>query len=158
MKLTNKDITAILVIFVGLLFIIMRNSMLSLVITLLGAALLVIGVLQLIKKETPVGIMLLVAGAFVIVFGNFFTSIALYVIAALLIIYCVMNLMIVWKRGEQLVTSSQKIHAYLKPVIGILAGVFLLFHQGGAVSWVFIVVGIILVAEGVLMLTERNSH
>ncbi len=158
MKFGNKVITAILAIVVGILFIVMKSSLLKIAIALLGLALFIMGIKYLVGQKFAYGAGLLAAGLITAFCGWQFTSLALYVIAILMIVYCIMNFIMTWQNRWSFITLSQRIHAFLKPVIGIFAGTCLLFNQGGAVSWVFVVAGIVFVIEGVLMLTERPWH
>lgn len=156
MKLTNKSITAIAAIIVGLLFVIMKGEVISLAMTALGVAIIVMGILDIVKNKNNGGIAKIVIGALVVVFGWLFVNIALYVIAVLMIVYCLGNLLSSLKTDGYPMSTVQMIRTYAKPIIGLVAGVCLLFNQGGTVAWVFVLTGIIFVIEGILMLSESR--
>ena len=156
MKLNNKTITAIVAIVVGIMFIAMKGEVISLALTVLGAAMIVMGILDIRKSDSKSGAVKIVAGAVAIVFGWVFVSVALYVIAALMIVYCVGNLLVSLKTDGYPMRTVQAIRTYAKPVIGLIAGISLFFNQGGTVSWVFVLTGIIFVVEGILMLSENR--
>lgn len=156
MKLTNKSITAIAAIVVGLMFLVMKGEVISLAMTALGIAIVVMGILDLVKNKSKGGLAKIIAGALVIAFGWLFVNIALYVIAALMIVYCLGNLLTTLKTDGYPMSTVQTLRTYAKPVIGLVAGVCLFFNQGGTVSWVFVLTGIIFVVEGILMLSESR--
>lgn len=156
MKINNKTIIGIAAIVVGVMFIAMKDEVISLAITALGIAMIVMGILDVTKSENKSGIVKIVAGAVAITFGWVFVNIALYVIAALMIVYCLGNLIASLRTDGYPMSGVQMLRTYAKPVIGLIAGICLFFNQGGTVAWVFVLAGIIFVVEGVLMLSENR--
>lgn len=150
MKFNDKLITAIAAIVVGVLFIALKGDVLSIAFTVLGAALIVMGILDAAKKDSKSGTVKIVAGLVTVLLGWTLVSITLYIVAALMILYCLMNLVSSLKTDGY---SMSTVH-YAKPVIGLAAGICLLLNQGGTVSWVFIFTGIVFIAEGIMMLAE----
>ena len=150
MKFNDKLITAIAAIVVGVLFIALKGDVLSIAFTVLGAALIVMGILDAAKKDSKSGTVKIVAG----LLGWTLVSITLYIVAALMILYCLMNLVSSLKTDGYSMSTVQKLRTYAKPVIGLAAGICLLLNQGGTVSWVFIFTGIVFIAEGIMMLAE----
>lgn len=98
--------------------------------------------------------MKIVAGLVTVLLGWTLVSITLYIVAALMILYCLMNLVSSLKTDGYSMSTVQKLRTYAKPVIGLAAGICLLLNQGGTVSWVFIFTGIVFIAEGIMMLAE----
>ena len=148
MKFNDKLITAIAAIVVGVLFIALKGDVLSIAFTVLGAALIVMGILDAAKKDSKSGTVKIVAGLVTVLLGWTLVSITLYIVAALMILYCLMNLV------SSLKTDGYSMSTVQKPVIGLAAGICLLLNQGGTVSWVFIFTGIVFIAEGIMMLAE----
>ena len=145
MKFNDKLITAIAAIVVGVLFIALKGDVLSIAFTVLGAALIVMGILDAAKKDSKSGTVKIVAGLVTVLLGWTLVSITLYIVAAL-----VSSL----KTDGYSMSTVQKLRTYAKPVIGLAAGICLLLNQGGTVSWVFIFTGIVFIAEGIMMLAE----
>lgn len=154
MKLSNKFITALTAILVGMMFVVMKGEVVSLAMTVLGIAVIVMGILDFVKKDSKSGIVKIIVGVIIIACGWAFVSVALYVVSALMIIYCAMNLLSSLKTDGYPMSVVQTIRTYAKPIIGLIAGICLFFNQGGTVAWVFVLTGIIFVVEGVLMLSE----
>lgn len=156
MKNSNKMITAIVAIVVGIMFIVMKGEIVSLALTLLGIAAIVMGILDIVKQETKIGVVKLICGALVITFGWLFVNVALTVIAVLLIVYCVGNLASNLKIDGYAMSGVQKFRTFFKPLTGLVAGICLLFNQGGAVAWAFVITGLIFIADGIMMLYENR--
>jgi len=156
MKITNKLIMGILAVVVGTMLIIMKGEVLSIALTLLGVTAILMGVLDIARNSGSSGIMKLIIGAAIILFGWLFVDITLIVIAVLMILFCGMNLIGSLKTDGYPMSAVQTIRTYAKPVIGLLAGICLLFNRGGTVAWVFTVVGIVFVIEGIMMLIESK--
>ena len=154
MKISNKMITAIAAIVVGIMFIAMKGEVISLALTVLGVAMIVMGILDITKSDTKSGAVKIIAGVVAIIFGWAFVSVALYIIAALMILYCLGNLVTSLKTDGYPMSAVQTIRTYAKPVVGLIAGICLFFNQGGTVAWVFVLTGLIFIIEGVLMLSE----
>ena len=148
MKVSNKLLTAILTVALGVMFIILKGEVVSIAMTVLGVALLVAAVIDLVNKQVPPAIVKGVMGAAVILFGWLFVSLALYVMAAVLLIY---GLLIVYELAK---AKTKKVLSYVGPVIMIVAAICLLFAQGNAVNLMFIISGAFLIVEGVLMLVD----
>ena len=147
MKFNDKLITAIAAIVVGVLFIALKGDVLSIAFTVLGAALIVMGILDAAKKDSKSGTVKIVAGLVTVLLGWTLVSITLYIVAALMILYCLMNLVSSLKTDGYSMSTVQKLRTYA-------AGICLLLNQGGTVSWVFIFTGIVFIAEGIMMLAE----
>lgn len=151
---SNKSLIGLLAIVVGVLFIVMKGEVVSLAITALGITAIVLGILDIVKRKNNSGVLEIAVGIAIIVCGWLVTSIALYVIAGLMIVYCIGNLVTSLRTDGYPMSTVQTIRTYAKPIIGLIAGLCLLFNQGGTVSWAFVVAGIIFVVEGIMMLSE----
>jgi len=159
MRNSNKIITAAIAIIVGIMFIVMKGEVVSLALTLLGIGTIVMGIMDVVKQDTKSGIVKLICGAVVITCGWLFVNVALTIIAVLLIVYCIANLASNLKIDGYTMSGVQKFRTFFKPLTGLVAGICLLFNQGGTVAWAFVITGIIFIANGVAMLSEcRNKR
>jgi uncharacterized membrane protein (DUF2068 family) len=95
-------------------------------------------------------------GALILVFGlgNLLVTVALYVIAAVLLVYGILQLIGALKALNKKSKLLAKVFAFLEPAVCIFVAVCLLFNQGGTVAWVFIVSGIFLIIDGVIALVD----
>ncbi len=154
MKTSEKVIAAILTIVLGVLFIIMRSSVIGIGMTILGVVLIVLGIMNLVDKLVAPAVVKIVVGALIIVCGWTLVSAVLYIIAALLMIFGILQLYARIRLGVKGARIVDTILAYSSPIVCILIAFFLFFNQGATVNWVFIVAGIFTVIEGVLMLAD----
>lgn len=152
MKKTEKIIAALLTIAVGVLLIVLRGALVSILMTVLGVGLIAFGILDLIDRLITPAVVKIVVGVVVIVCGWVIVEAVLYVVAAALIIAGILWLYEKLKRGFCFTNAWQLILDFAAPVLCLLIGVLLLFNQGNTVAWVFVAGGIFTVAEGGLLL------
>lgn len=150
---TERLAYAVLTIVIGMLFVIFKSRIIGIVATLLGIALIISAVNDIVKKRVVPFIIKGVLGIFVIVFGWSLMSAALYVFAVLLLIYGII-LMYLTVKNNRGVELSDKILNYINPVLCSLTGFFLLFNQNGTISWIFVFCGVLLVIEGIIALVQ----
>lgn len=154
--LKNENVlSALFMILLGVLFVALKGQVLGIAMTVFGVALIVMGVLDIMASVTVLGSLKLIAGIAVIVLGWTLVEIVLYVAAALLIINGGVEIYRLYKNGFRL--KKQNLSLFLAPAVQILIGALLFFNMGGAIDWVFIVDGIIMIADGVLLLVSANK-
>ncbi len=151
-KNQNTFITAAAYIAIGILFMILRGGVISIAMTVLGVLLIVSAVSDFIKKEMPSAIVKAVVGIVVLVAGWAFVSLALYIMAAILLALSAVDLYRILSRK-----GKKKWSRILEPAITLIIAVALLFNQGGAVDWMFVLAGVLFAFEGALMLYNQFS-
>lgn len=150
----NKSVSAALTIALGVLFIILKGQVVSIAMTVLGVALMVLAVLDLAHNLVPPAVVKAVVGVLVLVFGWAFVSVALYIMGALLLIYGILQVISTFKAaffGKNILLT---ILSLVEPAICVFAGICLFFNQGGTIAWVFIVSGVFLIIDGILALAQ----
>jgi len=152
MKNRDKLIPALVTFVLGIMFITLKGQVISIAMTLLGAALLVMAVVDFTRQEILTCAVKGIAGVIVIVFGWVLVDIALYILAAVLFIYGLTQLREKLKNKSVPTSTLGKVLHYLEPVASIVAAICLIFNKNGTVTWVFIVIGIALIADGLLAL------
>ncbi len=156
MKKTEKVVAALLTMALGVLLLIMKGEMISILMTVVGIALIVLGVIDLLNKAVPAGVVKVVVGALIILFGWVLMSAVLYIVGALLIIVGILVLYELIKCKTRFSfyewTSVVK---YAKPVVCILIGLLLFFN---GVEWIFIIAGIVTMIEGGLLLIDALKN
>ncbi len=152
MKKHDKLLTALFTIVLGVLFIILNVDVVSVGMTIIGAALIISSVLELLKKHISQAIIKLVIGIVIIVFGWTLVSVALYIMAFMSLLISVIQILTIVKT-----TKSFRV-SYLQPIMGLIVAGCMLFNQGGTISWVFIVSGICLIFEGVFAIFELINN
>ena len=116
--------------------------------SLIGATLIVLGILDILHNRTTIGIIKLVLAALVMLAGWLFIKLALYILGAFLLVAGITQLRSVLSVKYKKITLPVVMHI-AQPVIYILVAICLFFNQGGAISWVFTVSGIFLIIDGV---------
>ena len=81
MKKSEKIISAVLTMVLGVLFIVLKMDFVGLLMTLLGAGLIVFGIVDLIEKLVPPAVVKMVSGVIVIVCGWVLVEAVLYILA-----------------------------------------------------------------------------
>ena len=151
-------LNAVLTILMGVLFIILKESVIKYALTVFGAVLVVLAVVDLIDHIIPAAIIKAVIGVLAIVFGWTLFSAALYILAALLIIYGLVQIYELARTHVKANRAGYTILIYAIPVASVAAGLCLLFNLSGTVAWAFILTGVLLIIEGVLSLADAVSH
>ena len=153
MKKSKKEaiVTALSLIAVGLLFIVFKNDIISLALTVIGGFLVVWGIINVINKLFYNGIIKIVFGALVLVAGWLFIQIALYLLGAFLLISGASELYRIFNHKIKKVTISL-IASIIQPILSVMVAICLFFNQGNTLSWVFIVSGVFLMIDGVVAL------
>ena len=87
MTKSNKFISAIIMIVIGALLIFLKGAIIGYLLTALGVALIVMGILDAVqKKDIPACVIKCVIGALIIVGGWVFVAVILYILGALLVV------------------------------------------------------------------------
>ena len=143
MKKSNQAAlsSALLSLLVGGLFLWLREGVISIAMTVMGVALLVLAIVDLAHRRTFMGVVKAVLGGFILLAGWAILSLALYVLAAVLLIWGILGLISGARRGGRAMRL-------LAPITAILSGACLLLAPGGTLSWVFIVSGALLLLQG----------
>ena len=147
---SNAILMAVVMLVLGILFIVMKGGVLSIAMTVLGVALLVVAVIDLINKQWVPCIIKAVLGIVVIVFGWALIDISRYVLAGVLLIYGVLQIIEAFKGFKKKTSFLSKLFSLLEALV-IVAIAVLLFRN---TSILWIVGGIFFIVEGVLSLIK----
>ena len=152
MKKTEKVVVALLTLLLGIALLILRGSLISVLMSVVGIVFIAFGIIQWIKGQIVLAIIKAVIGIVLIICGWAVVSAVLYVLAAAVMITGILLLYEQLKNQGCGATLLQKIAAFAYPIVCILIGFFLLFNNGNEAQWVFIVSGSLTVLEGGLLL------
>ncbi len=152
MKKTEKIIAAISTMLFGVLFLVLKGEMISVLMTVLGVALVVFGVMDLVFARVVAGVIKLVSALLVVLFGWVFVSAVLYLLGALVLIVGILTLYdLIKKRTPLCLRNWQSVLTYLRPVVCMLIGLLLFFNGFG---WIFILAGLFTILLGGLWLFD----
>ncbi len=152
MKKTEKVVVALLTLLLGIALLILRGSLISVLMTVIGIVFVAFGIIQWLRGQIVLAIIKAVIGIVLIICGWAVVGAVLYVLAAAVMITGILLLYEQIKNQHCGTTLLQKIVAFAYPIVCILIGFFLLFNEGNEAQWVFIVSGSLTVLEGGLLL------
>ena len=146
----DKLISALFTIALGILLCLFKQTMLQIIVTLMGALIVLLGILDITRrKDYPMGIIKIIIGVIVIVFAWVFVTLAFIILGVILIAYGVFQLINLLK--DRLPRAPLLI-GVVNSVVIVVAGICCFFAE--TVAIMFLIVGIILIVYGVLSLIE----
>ncbi|MBO4940293.1 MAG: DUF308 domain-containing protein [Clostridia bacterium] len=154
MKQSERIISAVATVAVGIILIVLRATFIEVLMTIAGLILIVLGVIDLIQKMIPPAVFKIVVGIIVIICGWAIVEAVLYVVAAVLLIAGILLLYDKIKHRVRCHNTFFTILEYAKPCIMLLIGGLLLFNQTGIIDFIFITSGILTLIEGAIMLAH----
>ena len=158
MKKSEKIITALLTIGIGILLMVMKGNFISLLMTIAGASLIIIGAVDLFFRQFPPAVVKVVTGVLIIICGWAAVSAVLYVVAAILLVFGILLLYDKLKRYVRCNRSWRTALSYTVPVGMILAGILFLFHHGRVIAPICIMSGIVALIVGGVLLFQALSE
>lgn len=142
-KKTNSELfSSILYILVGVLLVIFRTGMLNVAMTIAGLIFVVMGALDLLKKNWTSGAVSLVIGIAIIVLGWLAMAIVLLVLGILIAVKGVFALVEVFKKNNKNALDI------VVPVLTVVVGIMLAFGNG--LDVMIVIVGVLLAIDGVI--------
>ncbi len=148
-KLNSNLITAILYVIVGALFCIFKGEIISWIMTIVGVLYIVQGVMDILNKDLTKGIINCGIGVLILVLGWLFLTVASIIFGVLIIIKGAKELL------EVLKAKKKNIFDLIAPIVTIVIGAMLI--AGKFLDWLFIVVGVIFIINGVLELLGKKK-
>ncbi len=150
MNQRSSAVSAVATILLGALFIIKRGGVIGLAITVLGVSVLVFALLDFLAKLTNAAIVKGVVGLCILVFGWIFVDLAIYILAAGIILTGLLQISSIKQYSPVNLDTNEKLFIYARPVMMVVAGACLLLNKNGTIDWVFVLVGALLVIQGVM--------
>lgn len=150
MNQRSSAVSAVATILLGALFIIKRGGVIGLAITVLGVSVLVFALLDFLAKLTNAAIVKGVVGLCILVFGWIFVDLAIYILAAGIILTGLLQISSIKQYSPVNLDTSEKLFIYARPAMMVVAGACLLLNKNGTIDWVFVLVGALLVIQGVM--------
>ena len=154
MKKTEKIITAVLTMVVGVLLIAMQDKFIGILMSIAGACLIVLGAVDLYHRYISTAVIKLVSGVLIIVCGWLLVEAVLYILSAMLLIAGILLLYDKIKKRVKGCSLWSTLLEYAMPSLFIVIGFLLLFHQAFALEIIFVVTGILTLIEGSILLVE----
>ncbi len=154
MKKSEKIISAVLTMALGVLLIALKGKFIGILMTIAGVFLIALGVVDIVHKFVPPAVIKIVVGGLIILCGWVLVEAVLYIVAAVLLIAGVLLLYDKIKNRIRCTTLVHTICEYAVPALFIIIGIMFLFHQSEAINIVFILSGCLTVLEGGVLLAN----
>ena len=144
----NKKLTAILYILIGVLLCVFRAGLLGWAMTAIGVLLIVSAVLSFISLNVIGGVISAVLAVLVIVGGWLFIDILLLIVGIVMLINGVREILAL--KGKKTALD------YVRAALPIVFGLLLIFSKWAMMDWMFIIIGVLILVDGVLMLMGKK--
>lgn len=151
---TSYLVSAAVKLALGILFVMLKAEVVGICITLLGVALLVIGIIDLVHSDIAGGIVKIVLAAAVTLIGWLLLEVALIVLGIVLLVNSVLDIVkiIVMSVQNKGINILAVVLGLIEPVLALVASVFLITSRGTAIEWTVIIAGIVLIINGAIAL------
>ena len=150
----DKLWAAILTMVLGVLFLAFRSGMLNILFTVVGVVLILVGIITLFNKQWANGIIYTVVGIVVITCGWTIVDIALLIIGIVAIGYAIYMVISDFNKYKTL-KGMPLANAILAPLCLLVVGILLITSKWVLSDAIFIVLGIIMILDGVFMLLKK---
>ena len=152
MKKSEKILSAILTMVIGIMLIILKGNFIDVLMTVVGACLIALALMDFWGRLIPPAVVKSVVGVLIILCGWVVMEAVLYIVAALLLIVGIL-LLYDQIRCKCVIRSWQDLLCeYAAPSLYILMGVLLLFHRQSAVDVILVLVGVLALLQGAILL------
>lgn len=143
-KLNDKQISmlvmALVYIALGVLFIIFKGQILTWITYVIGALLIVKGVIDFVSYKLIIPAAVEISlGILAIILGAAVTQAVAIIVGVILILYGLYNLF----------TQPKTIVSLVIDILTVVAGVLLMINTSGVIEWLFIVMGVIFIINGI---------
>ncbi len=142
-KKSNSELfSSLLYIIIGALLVIFRSETLGWAMTIAGIIFVISGILDLIKKNWAGGAVSLIIGLVILILGWAAAQIVLLVLGILIAIKGVVALI------DALKQKKKSLLGILFPILSVVVGLMLAF--GNALDIMIIIVGVLLIVDGII--------
>ena len=155
MNKSEKVISAIFTIALGVLLIVMKGEMISVFMTVFGVALIVLGVIELLQKNLSPAVVKIVFGGVIIFFGWTIVTAVVYILAAILLIVGILAMYDCVRYKLKCLSKTEILLELAIPTLCILIGLSLFFNEW---EWIFVFVGVLTITEGGLILAAAMKE
>jgi hypothetical protein len=158
MQHSSFNVSAAIKLSLGILFVILKAEVIGICITLLGLALIVMGIINLIHKDLTAGIIKIVIAVAVTLIGWLLLEIAIIVLGVVLLVNSILDIlkMILVYIHNKDINIAAIILNLIEPVLTLVASVFLITSRDAAIEWAVVIAGILLIVNGVISIIRAS--
>ena len=155
MKKASGIISGLMYLILGILFVILKTEVIGIAMTVMGIALIVLGIIDFVKARVFLGLLKILAAVVIFVFEWKLIEFAGIVMGVILLVWGIIALIRKIRSKRKPKKFLANLVGYLVPVVCILGGIFLLTGGiGSALTWAFIIAGVLLIINGALAIIE----
>ena len=136
---------SLLFFLIGLLFIIFQGNSLNIITSIIGGLLIVMGILNIIKKkDLRSNVVLIVVGAVIIIFG--------WLLIEFVMLFC--GILLVFKSVSELVLYKNI--NIVNSIITLAAGIMMIIAKWTLINVFCIIIGVLLIINSILLLFSKE--
>ena len=140
-------VLAVAYVVIGLLLCIKQEAVLRVVLVIVGVLYIVQGFIDIFaNKDAKSGAIEIVVGALTILFGELFVTVAMIILGALLIINSL----------YAIIALPKNLMVMIYNLIVIAIGVLLIISHWVGASWLYILIGVAFIVDGILTLFGKR--
>lgn len=148
-KIKNHNIlSGLFSIVMGLILILLRGRVLSLVITVIGIGFIASAFAFGVKRISGMMVLKIMIGICTIAFGNTFINLSMYILGIALIVFGIFRFISANTIFKQSRKARYALSLFMRPALTLVAGIFILFNPMESVESLFFICGILLAAGG----------
>lgn len=148
-EIKYKAIDALAYILIGILFCVLRSSVINWLLTIIGVIFIALGIYSIVKKDVTSGIIEIAVGIIIILGGWLFVEIVLIICGVILFAKGLLELI-------DAITNKLDTMSIVYACINILIGVMLIISRWALLDWFFIALGIIFIINGALVFFRKE--
>ena len=152
MKKMSRFVSAFMTLSLGILFLILKTDVIGIAITVLGLALILKAVLDIITLKIFSGVLKAVLGIAVLVIGWWLIDMAVLILGVALLVFGALRFLKAVFGKKRRVKRWKIIIDLIEPVLCVIGALFLITSRGSAIEWAVLVAGVMLVIDGILAL------
>lgn len=152
----SNAILAVALIAVGVIFCALRSEFVSVLLSVVGTLVVLLGIFDLIEKRWTIGGVKMAVGIIVIVCGWLLIDVSLLMLGIVLCIYAIYSLISqisLFKRAK----INDKVFILLYPIVQFVLGILLIVARWYMLDAIFIVLGILLILYGISLFFKRET-
>lgn len=154
----NKKLsTSIILVIIGVLCIIFKQELVKYLISGMGILIIVSGVIDISKNKTTNGIIEILIGILMIAFSWLILEVCLLLIGISLLAYAIRKLSFAIKLTEHVDSTYKKVQLVAFPLLTVILGILLIISRWAFVNTLFIIIGIILILNGLSIAINKES-
>ncbi len=154
MKKSERIISALVAMVVGILFVILKDDFIGILMTIVGLSLIVLGVVDIIHQIFSQAIIKIISGIVLMIAGWVVVEAVLYILSGILLIFGTLCLYDKIKRRVRCEGIWLNLLEYATPAICIAIGGLLLLQGESLRNIICIVSGLLAVVEGGVLLIQ----